>query len=990
MPADLAVALEEALAGTTARPLPFSRVFKGWETSRDRKFPVSKAGLAKALLAESPADPVRWVLRTRLSHWDHAPTDGEWTNGTEPNSDERRQRIYDLLEPGDALLAALEATLAPVITDQSTVVIERGGYENWYTPERRAGRTFYWDNYAEYLHQIRRWPPENIAALDGATREIVQRLADPSRQTPRQTKGLVVGHVQSGKTANFTGVIAKAADAGYRLVIVLSGLTNLLRDQTQRRIDRELIGQEIIRPAGVDPEDEELDYRSDPDWASFIQHGGTPSELGAFDWVRLTGEHWDYRRLKAGISSLEFERHVPAKPFYAPENLDPAYAKIMVIKKHAGRIENIFKDLKRIRARSRLADVPVLIIDDESDQASVNTAKPTLDPAERDKRSRINERIVDLLELLPRSQYIGYTATPFANVLIDATDEADVFPRDFIVSLFVPPQYLGARDFHDLDGPPVGIDSDPYVSNERCFVRNISGDDDREQNLPAAIDAFVLSGALKLWRQNTRKDGDFKHHTMLVHSSQYTADHAHLSSVCSKIFADNGYETAEAARRLQALWKSDFLPVSRARGNDGCQPKRWSELKPFVGQAVSRIRGGDAPVIQVNGTDQGADPDFDMQPVWKILIGGAKLSRGYTIEGLTVSYFRRRATAGDALMQMGRWFGYRTGYRDLVRLFISREEGTRPRTYDLYEGFEATCRDEELFRAQLRRYALDNPDAQPIRPIDIPPLVYSHLEWLPPVPKNKRLNARVEFENLGGEWREPTMAPTETDRITENAELFGGLLDGAEFRKSELRVDLEKLVNGTPSVERQSFSALSTLLEPAEVVRALRGYRWASNYESGQLERILEFLRGTKGRDPQISSWMLLAPQLRGRGQTEPWTAGGAQFKVKRRARVSPDGIRVKAYSEPAHRIAAEEIAGAREATADSEITSLVEPHRAVMLFYPTHHLFADEDPPPDFVPTMGFALFFPNNDMPQRVTLVTRRAGDDAFVDAAPSEDDD
>ncbi|MGI8729273.1 MAG: Z1 domain-containing protein [Solirubrobacteraceae bacterium] len=972
-----AVALNEALVGA-AEPLPLARLLKAWELAHDQRFGLDQASLAAAVAAETSAGSLRDVLRGKLASWDHAASRADdWTHATPPNSLDRRERIYELLDLEDALATVIRDTLPPVISDERTVVIERGGYERWYTAERRAGSTFYWDHYRGYRGTTRGWPPANVAALDEATTEIVERLADPSRTGARQTKGLVVGHVQSGKTANLTGVIAKAADAGYRLIIVLTGLTDLLRNQTQRRIDKELIGREIIQPAGGDPDDEDLDYAADREWDSFISHGGMPSDLGAFDWVRLTGERWDYRRLKAGIESLEFNRRNTSRPFYADENLERAPAKIMIIKKHSARIQNVTRDLQRIQARTNLANVPALIIDDESDQASVNTAKPSLDADEERKRSRINQRIVTLLDMLPRSQYIGYTATPFANVLIAADDEADLFPRDFIISLSAPAQYLGARDFHDLDGPPPGVDADPYVSNEKCFVRDVTGDDEAAGNLPAALDAYVLSGAIKLWRQENRTAGDYRHHTMLVHSSQLTAEQQRLRDLCTRIFDDNGYETPEGAGRLKRHWETDFAEVSDARAPGTPTPGSWSELKRFVGEAVARIRTGDGPVIEVNGTDRGIDPDFDKQTVWKILVGGAKLSRGYTIEGLTISYFRRRATAGDALMQMGRWFGYRSGYRDLVRLYVSREEYAGRRSYDLYEAFEASCRDEELFREQLQRYRLGSEDETPIRPIDFVPLVYSHLEWLPPVPKNKRLNAEIAFENLGGQWREPTMAPTESDRIEANSELFRRTLIAREMHDGVARTDLG------------DFRALWTIVRPADVLEIIASYRWAQEYGAAQMASIRSFLVGTGSRDPRIGSWLILAPQLAGSSQVKPWTVGEHELSVKRRARVSPDGVRVKAYSEPVHRRAAEQLVGLRPPVRGSDLGDLTDPHRGVMLFYPTHHLRARETEPEDLVPTMGFALLFPENTLPRRTAFRTRTPTDRAFVDATASEDD-
>ena len=134
-------------------------------------------------------------------------------------------------------------------------------------------------------------------------------------------KGLVVGYVQSGKTANFTGVISKAIDAGYRLIIVLTGTTNLLREQTQRRLDKELVGKENLLK-GINQEDEQalakVDYYGDEDWDGFVTHGALPSTLNRPDIRRLTRKDSDYRELLVGIESLDQLRVDLTKPFNDP------------------------------------------------------------------------------------------------------------------------------------------------------------------------------------------------------------------------------------------------------------------------------------------------------------------------------------------------------------------------------------------------------------------------------------------------------------------------------------------------------------------------------------------------------------------------------------------------------------------------------------------------------------------------------------------------
>ena len=145
-------------------------------------------------------------------------------------------------------------------------------------------------------------------------------------------------HVQSGKTANFTDVIGKAIDAGYRLVVVLTGTIDVLRKQTQRRIDMELVGKEnILR--GVDPNDPEtaihVDYQDDPDWAKFVEFGFLPSSVNCPDIIRLTGRDFDYKSLRAGIVALEFEKVDKTRPLIAPVNLPSSSARIVVVKNKA-------------------------------------------------------------------------------------------------------------------------------------------------------------------------------------------------------------------------------------------------------------------------------------------------------------------------------------------------------------------------------------------------------------------------------------------------------------------------------------------------------------------------------------------------------------------------------------------------------------------------------------------------------------------------------
>jgi hypothetical protein len=333
-------------------------------------------------------DPLKLALHKAFMHWDYV-RDAPWTDPTEPNTPERRHKTYEYLGLGAAQAADLDRAIPLFVAEHATVIAET--HRLWYADGRARGG-FYWPAYRKYLELHSGWKEDALLSLDESTRSVTARLSDPAAPEIYQSKGLVVGYVQSGKTANFTGVVARAADAGYRLIIILTGTTEILRRQTQRRLDKEMIGRELLGD----------DYNGEADLNSFLAHQALPSQLGAFDWQRLTGPQYDYKSLKRGIDALEFEKVDRDRPFYDVTNLRNAKARLVVIKKNSAILKSVTKDLKRIR--SRLEEIPALIIDDESDQASVNTLKPQ----EAKKRSTINGLIVELIRALPRSQYVGY------------------------------------------------------------------------------------------------------------------------------------------------------------------------------------------------------------------------------------------------------------------------------------------------------------------------------------------------------------------------------------------------------------------------------------------------------------------------------------------------------------------------------------------------------------------------------------------------------
>jgi hypothetical protein len=923
------------------------------------------------IIVATPGDELLTLWSRRLTEWDMLP-DPVWTD-TPPRTDERRTAVYDKLSFDAALRQALDAAV-PVHKAPGPVTISRE-FEQWYTRELAANRSFYWRSY-EALLRRKGWSDAAVSGLDEAAHAVVERLADPSRENAYGARGLVVGYVQSGKTANFTGVTAKAIDAGYRLVIVLGGTLNLLRGQTQRRLDMELIGQENILGA-ADPSDldalVDIDYQDDEDWpAEFVSFGARPSTLGAFDIERLTSRDKDYMSLERGISALEFEKTDRSRPLHDPANLHSARARIMVVKKNKSVLERLVKDLKRIGPI--LGEIPALIIDDESDQASVNTTDPKKWEAGTVTRTAINGQISALLKLLPRAQYVGYTATPFANVFIDPSDEEDIFPRDFLISLPRPTGYMGVQEFHDLDA-----NDEEQGQAAAAHVRGIH--DSTGDRLQEAMDAFVLSGALKLYRADHGvPDGPFRHHTMLVHESVRMAEHAALALRVNSMWHNAAYMGPEGHARLASLFDKDFHTYAEGALPT---PATYTDLKPYLSRAHQLISKGGTPVIVVNGDHERdyAQPelDFDRTPnVWKILVGGTKLSRGFTVEGLTITYYRRTTQQADTLMQMGRWFGFRPGYRDLVRLYIGREEALgrsrNAKVVDLYEAFEAICRDEELFRTELARYAPLVDGRPQVTPAQVPPLVAQHLPWVKPSARNKMFNAELVELRSPGTWVEPTAYPETPDSLAHNVECWEPVL--ATLDDAPVRLADE---GGADA----GYEARVGTVSHETLLKVLCDLRWSV---PSQFSPHLEFLLRAGQQPTAIDDWYVILPQQTSAQRREARILGHGPFTLARRTRRR--GPLFGALSEPKHRAAALRIAGS-----GTTVEENARPHRGALVLYPIvesePQLTADGTVNPhDLV--MAFSFVAPKSSLGPGRPLVRFRAIDSGRQDAVVIDRDD
>lgn len=894
-------------------PRPLEALCDDYAEEEGDNVAIAWTDVRQALDSAENGDEFRSILNLRLADWDHQEVK-PWTDGTLRNTDERRVVLLKKLGIVGELLEYINTNMPfRRIVDPVVASNPNRTRPDWYDVHRTGGRP-YWDGFRAYLEQ--RWPASSVISLDMATDDVLENLADPNADA-EQRKGLVVGYVQSGKTANLTGVIAKSIDAGYRLIIVMSGTTNLLRAQTQRRIDKELVGTRQLNDAVI----QEESYKYAADWDDFNTYEYEPfEERPELRIVRLTGYANDLT--KGATIALESSSNV----------------NILVIKKNTAPLKRLIAALTA-RGGGEPLNLPTLIIDDESDQASLNANPPSM------RRTAINRRIVELRAHLSHCQYIGYTATPFANVFVNPLEDEDLFPSDFIISLPRPPGYMGASAFHDLDGVDEG-----ELSKQQAHVRDIEvfeGTDgeqvEDEAALRKAIDSFVLTGALKLFRvANGAPASMLKHHTMLIHTSHLNADHDRLNELANEIFV--GADYWGNARSFWDLYGDDFRDVTAALDPEMPQPRSFDELAPHLAECLDRVAEGDSRTLIVNGSDNGEDPDFDIKSVWKILIGGAKLSRGYTVEGLTVTYFARTPGAADTLMQMGRWFGFRSGYRDLIRVFLTRGDGTS-RNRDVYANFEGLVRDEEGFRAEIMRY---KESGYKLKPGDMPPLVVTNANSLPPTSNAKMRWADLRSKNYGGRLIAPTLIPVSNENRKANRKLIEGVLSNADLAE-------------TPSLTNSEGKESKVLIGRVgidAVVHMFEKFIWSNN--SRPVEYALGFLENRDNKiDPEIDDFVVMVPRS---AQLPTLPIAGHDVPIRIRS-YDEESTRVGVFGEPVHRRLARDIVLAG-ADVGEPVSLYRRSRQGAVVFYFT----APTDEERELVlagkrePIVGFEVLFPEN----------------------------
>lgn len=591
----------------------------------------------------------------------------------------------------ESLFKSLESAHSVTILEEMDSLDDYSDHLDWFNPSANVPlhREFpwhYWQHYKDYLTNAKRWNSRLIGGLDDITSQILSRIEDPIREGTWDRRGMVVGSVQSGKTANYTALITKAADAGYKLIVVLAGVHNSLRSQTQYRLNEEFLGYDLQKVQLL------------TDDVKRIGVGRMFRDHKAVYTLTHSGENGDF---KHGIAS---------QAGIFPNTDGPPL--ILIIKKHVSIMRNLIEWISNTIAepdqdrRRIVKNIPFLLIDDECDYATINTGVPERDEngviIEEWDPSKTNMRIRQLLNLFRKSIYIGYTATPFANVFIHHNDPhptygEDLFPRSFILNLPQPSNYIGPEKLFGFD---LGTDENDQM-DPLPLVRII---DDYETEIPErhrstteivglpdsliqSIKCFLLVCAAR----SLRKEGT-PHNTMLIHVTRYTAVQsqvndlirAELLSLTARIMSGS-----DPLSDFRELWEDDFIPTMSEMANNGfidSVAHKWEHIKLKLYETTKRIQikllNGlstdtleyrEAEIKARNAVLLGQPLNWEDQGAYVIAIGGDKLSRGLTLDGLSVSYFLRVSSMYDTLMQMGRWFGYRTGFNDLCRIYTTQE-----------------------------------------------------------------------------------------------------------------------------------------------------------------------------------------------------------------------------------------------------------------------------------------------------------------------------
>lgn len=590
-------------------------------------------------------------MLTLLKPFEQPPTDEQF-NKTAARVRQVLNVLISDVSDGDykKILRAVRANVT-VRMEGNEAFITGNAHKKWPDTVKSSVDWFFWSRYEKYLRIDKKFSPALTAALNTTSDKILELTGEPNSAENFSRRGLIIGEVQSGKTANYTALCAKAADVGYKVIIVLTGMLEDLRRQTQARLDLEFAGREsqIFLPKVSNA------IKNNPVGVARYGRGKSIPQF--------TSIISDFRATTLDALRLDLK--------------DLSGTVLFVVKKNKRILENLNTWLKNsVEFGADKLKHSLLLIDDEADNASINTKKNY-----HAEQTAINAVIRKILNSFDKTTYIGVTATPFANIFINPFNEQgmlndDLFPRDFIFALDVPDNYIGAQKIFggDYKNFVVTIEPDDLPDVEEIFPKRHDKYlrvNELPESLCAAMNYFLLVNAIRDLR------GELKsHRSMLIHVSRFTAVHdqiynlvnAHLQEILNDL---RGYSALPAAvaeknsKHIAAL----HATFDKFRLEASCGVSWEKILHEHLRRAVEPVKVGLRNSTKKNSFSYEQHPDG----LRVIAIGGNSFSRGLTLEGLCVTYFYRNSQNYDTLMQMGRWFGYRPHYGDLCRLWTTQE-----------------------------------------------------------------------------------------------------------------------------------------------------------------------------------------------------------------------------------------------------------------------------------------------------------------------------
>ena len=512
---------------------------------------------------------------------------------------------------------------------------------------------FSWDHWKAYRKMLEsQGRSENIIDdNEEVINAILDYSGDPRTRGSWARKGLVMGNVQSGKTQNYLGLINKAIDAGYKTIIVLGGHLNELRMQTQERIDEGVLGA---------PSRHIVDNNS--------------GQLGPIG-VGL----WHKNSITPATTTIgDFNKNF-ADRFGV--KLDQGSQVVFTIKKHTGVMGTLIDWIEKQHylnpSEQKVLDQPLLLIDDEADYASINTK------SHKNEVTLTNDLIRKLLSLFSKSTYVAYTATPFANIFIDPDEKSyseydDLFPSDFLVKMQIPREYMGQdfffgedalRDKSNATSPIIEIDDHEHIYE-------LKNKDEVNYELPESLKDAIRAFIIVIAVRTIRGEGN-SHNTMLVNVTHLSKHQNRLEVLIEE------YKTS----LFEALSAYGPLGISQARNSEVLLSLENTYNNKFLisesyDSILNILAGNQRRDLSVWALNQSQKPserhilNYSSHQEYGlnvVAIGGHKLSRGLTLEGLSISYFARNSKAYDTLMQMCRWFGYRPSYKYLCKVYLPEE-----------------------------------------------------------------------------------------------------------------------------------------------------------------------------------------------------------------------------------------------------------------------------------------------------------------------------